>query len=263
MAQRTRVILALAWGFSLTQVEAFSGAAAPTFVHNTRVSRERFIRPLSARKDWEEELSRAQMEGSQKAGPGETVAGAVLGGLLLGPFGALFGASIGSSVGRSNAMNKAREEEMNRIGLSKDMIEAANEVGLALERNMEGLKAVQESYDTQKRLAQRLDEEAEGLYDKAKAAITSGDEESARKYLLQRESVQDKLKTTLINAATARKQVETMEANTAVLEQRATEMDALMRRTVGAKAVQDSGDLGMSLSSSDPLLDQFRDLGID
>eukprot|EP00522_Entomoneis_paludosa_P006276 CAMPEP_0172447640 /NCGR_PEP_ID=MMETSP1065-20121228/6914_1 /TAXON_ID=265537 /ORGANISM="Amphiprora paludosa, Strain CCMP125" /LENGTH=284 /DNA_ID=CAMNT_0013198999 /DNA_START=53 /DNA_END=907 /DNA_ORIENTATION=+ len=218
---------------------------------------------LQAGKDWDRELDRAQEKESLKARPGETVAGAVLGGLLLGPFGALFGASVGASLGRNQAIDQAREEEMKRLGLSKDMLEAAQEVGLALERNMEGLKAVQESFDTQKRLARRIDADAEAIYSKAKEALVAGDEESARKYLLERTNLQEKLKEVLKICATAKQQVEVMQSNTAVLEQRAMEMDALMRRTVGAKAVQDSAESGMSLSRSDPLLDKFRDMGID
>jgi len=219
---------------------------------------------LNARgNDFERDLERAEARESQKGRPGETVAGAVLGGLLLGPFGALFGASVGSAIGKSQATDRAREEEMKRLGLSKEMLDTANEIGVALERNVRGLKAVQESFDTQKRLAQRLDADADDLYEKAKAAMEDGTEDTAREYLLKRNQAQEKLKDVLKACAVAKQQVETMESNTAVLEQRAMEVDGLLRRTVGAKAVQDSAELGMSLPPSDPLMDKFKDLGID
>lgn len=237
-----------------------------------RLSSQRPNKPqLFAGKDWERELEKAQEVEAQKSSPGGTVAGAVLGGLLLGPFGAVFGATLGSSLGRSKAKDRAREEEMKRLGLSQDMLDAARDVGLALERNMEGLEAVRESYSTQKRLAKRLDDDARDAYDKAKDCLSSGDEEGARKYLSDREMINNKLKDVLKTCATAKQQLDTMESNAAVLERRAMEIDALLRRTVGAKAVQDStvssllsSDAStLSLERSDPLLDKFRDMGID
>ena len=67
--------------------------------------------------DLNDDIERA---GRQKAkgGVGETAAGAVLGGLLLGPFGALFGAQIGAKIGAVNAVDKAKKDEMARLGVS-------------------------------------------------------------------------------------------------------------------------------------------------
>ena len=52
-----------------------------------------------------------------------------------------------------------------------------------------------------------------------------------------------------------------MEENAAGLERRAMEIEALLQRSVGASAMQNSDTL--SLSDSDPLLRKFKDLGID
>ena len=195
--------------------------------------------------------------------PGETVAGAVLGSLLLGPFGALFGASVGANIGQKMAEDQARKKELERLGLSPEMLEAAREIGQALSENMEGLKAVKESYETQKRFAERLEIDADSLYTKAKAALESSDEETARKLLLERTNILDKMKEVLKVCATARRQVEVLEENSSILERKATEIDSLLKRTIGAKAVDNSSSLGLSLSNSDPLLDKFRDIGID
>ena len=55
-----------------------------------------------------------------------------------------------------------------------------------------------------------------------------------------------------------------MESNVAALERRAMEVEALLRRTMGAKTLVDtSGANALSLSTDDPLLQKFRDLGID
>lgn len=211
---------------------------------------------------WNEEIdenSRRKASG----GGGETFAGAVLGGLLGGPFGAVFGASVGSSFGARAAQDRARQEEMKRLGLSQDMLDSAQEVGLALEQCMQGLSQVQENLETQQRLARRLDADSETLYDKAKTAMAENNEDTARDLLMQREKVRDRLKQVLENCVKARNQVDKMEANAAELEGRAMEIEALLQRTVGAKAMQNTEDLGLSLRDSDPLLQKFKDMGID
>ena len=58
----------------------------------------------------------------------------ILGGLLGGPFGALFGAQIGASFGAASQINKARKEELQRKGLTPEMLEQANEIGMILKQ---------------------------------------------------------------------------------------------------------------------------------
>jgi hypothetical protein len=229
-------------------------------------------------KDIEEGTRRRVQTGQAGSGTGETVAGAVLGGLLLGPFGALFGASIGSSLGGKNAVAKARQQELERLGITQEMLDSATDIGVALERSLQGLQTVQESLETQQRLARRLDAECNDLYDKAKSFLTSGNEDEARKLLLKRTRVQEQLKQALQNCALAKKQQATLTENAGRLEQRAMEIDTLLRRASGAKAMQDASsalltgatglvddnvDFGLSLRDSDPLLRKFKDMGID
>ena len=57
------------------------------------------------------------------------------------------------------------------------------------------------------------------------------------------------------------RQVAKMEENAATLERRAMEIEALMQRSVGASTLQNTDTL--SLADSDPLLEKFKDLGID
>jgi hypothetical protein len=190
------------------------------------------------------------------------VAGAVLGGLLGGPFGALFGASVGSSMGTQKALDAARQEELQQLGLSQDMLDSANAVGRALTECVQGLEQVQDSLVTQQRLARRFEEDAELLYDKAKACMAE-DEEQARKYLLERETARSRLKEVLVQCVTAKGQVSKMQENATALERRAMEIEALLQRSVGTTALQKSSEFGLSLSPSDPLLDKFKNLGID
>lgn len=247
--------LCLAHGFV---VPSFQSTSPTTVLTSPTVGRTE----LQQSNRWDQEIdenSRRKAAG----GAGETIAGAVLGGLIAGPFGALFGASVGSSFGAKNAVDRARQDEMKRLGLSQDMLDSAQQVGLALEQCMQGLQQVQESLQTQQRLARRLDADSEALYEKAKAAMARNDEEDARKCLLERERVRDHLKEVLGNCVTAKQQVAKMEENAAGLERRAMEIEALLQRTVGATAMQNTEDLGLSLSDSDPLLRKFKDLGID
>lgn len=175
----------------------------------------------------------------------------------------MFGASIGSNIGAKNAADRARKEELARLGITQDMLDSAQEIGLVLQRTNEGLKAIQDSLETQQRFARRLDRDAAELYERAKTLLQSGDEAKARDLLLQRTRVQDKLKQVLKACADERKRLTQMESNIDALERRAAEMDDLLRRSVSAKTMQETSELGLSLDVEDPLLRKFRDLGID
>jgi phage shock protein A len=160
---------------------------------------------------------------------------------------------------------------MERLGISQDMLDMAKEVAAALERSAEGAAAIRDSLETQQRLARRLDAEASALYDRAKMALAENQEEQARKLLLNRQRDLDKLKEVLKSCAEERKRLETMEGNVAALERRAMEVEALLKRTIGAKSQVDSSSAlvgsadgsRFALSSEDPLLQKFRDFGID
>ena len=154
---------------------------------------------------------------------------------------------------------------MERLGISQDMLDMAQDVGVSLEKSIEGMKAVRNSLETQQKLARLLDAESSNLYNKAKESISDSNEELARKLLLERTNVQEKLKKVLINCTEEKGRLQKMEDNISQLERRALEIDMLLRRTVSAKSMQGSADLdlGLSLRSEDPLLQKFKDLGID
>jgi phage shock protein A len=160
-------------------------------------------------------------------------------------------------------MDRARQEEMERMGLSQDILDMARDIGLALENSNEGLQAVQNSLETQQRFAKRLDADVKDLYERAKAAIANADEDLARKLLLERTDLQAKLKKVLISCAEEKGRLKKMEENVAQLQRKAMEVDSLLRRNVSAKTIQDSTDLGLALRSEDPLLQKLRDMGID
>mmetsp|Transcript_41322 Transcript_41322/g.46967 ORF Transcript_41322/g.46967 Transcript_41322/m.46967 type:complete len:282 (-) Transcript_41322:263-1108(-) len=215
---------------------------------------------------------KSRQRASNKGG-GSVAAGAILGGLVGGPFGALFGAAVGGNMGSKNALDRARKEEMEKKGITQEMLDAAEEVGYALEQSMEGMDATKDSLRSQQSLARRLEFDMNNIYDKAKAAMVDGREEDARKLLLQRSKEQDRLKDVLKRCAEEVKRIDVMESNVSALQKRALEIEAILQRAVGAKARQDSADFAdrqlplsdtdFSLSREDPLLEKFKDLGID
>lgn len=258
------LIVCLLHGLPGRQTEAFTPHAPSRYYSTTsKASSLVILQDNKLQRDLE-------MKSRQKAagGMGETVAGAVLGGMLLGPFGALFGAQIGAGFGANNAVDKARKDEMKRLGVTEEMLATAQECGLALERSIEGLQATQDSLQTQQSLARMLDKDATEIYDKAKKALEDGNEERARLLLVQRTQTQDKLKGVLLQCAEAKRRIEQMEDNVAAIERRSKEVESLLQRTVAAKSTQDISpsdlpSVDFALSTEDPLLKKFRDAGIN
>jgi hypothetical protein len=72
-----------------------------------------------------------------------------------------------------------------------------------------------------------------------------------------------------MQCAEEKKRLEKMEQNVKAIERRAMEVDSLLRRTVGAKAIQETAatdsmvGISFSLTAEAPLTQKFRDLGID
>lgn len=143
------------------------------------------------------------------------------------------------------------------------MLDMAKDIGFSLESSMEGIQAIQTSLETQRRLAKLLDQEVNTLYDRAKVALDKSDDDLARKILMERTTVQEKLKKVLIACAEEKRRLEKMQENVAQLERRALEIDALLRRSGSAKMLQNSSEFGLSLRNEDPLLQKFKDIGID
>jgi len=254
------VPLIVVWFLSLNAV---SGFVSPLLSKEAcLISRSTtLLRSNRFDKELEEGAERKALD-KASGGAGETAAGAILGGLVLGPFGALFGASIGSQLGASRAVDKAKKEELARMGVTDEMLESAREMGTTLERGTEGLKATQDSLKTQQNFAKRLESDADSTYAEAKIALESNNEELARGLLLKRTQIQEKLKKTLLGCAEEKKRLAKMQDNVRAIEERAIEMETMLRRNIGAQSLLDSSTQ-FSLADEDPLLQKFRDAGID
>lgn len=200
-------------------------------------------------------------------GMGEIAAGAILGGLLLGPLGALWGASIGANVGSSKRTEQSQRREMERMGITQDMVDMAQELSSNLQRAMEGYNASQDSLRILQSLARRLEEDVQQLQEEAKTSLVQGDDDRARTILVRKKQIMDRWKEALLTCAEENDRLDRMKQNVLALEQRAIEVDALLRRSISAKALlQDSTsttNLNDNLSSDsfqDPLLRKFREL---
>ncbi len=236
----------------------------PPLPKRTQVTATQSCLPqMTRRSDLEDEIEYNSRHKGQGGGAGELAAGALLGGLILGPFGALFGAQLGAQFGAKNAFDRARQEEMERLGITQDMLDAAQEIGLALEQSMEGLKASRNSLDTLQHVARRLEQSMEETYEKARGEIAAGNEGEARNFLMEKQRVQEKLVATLKACAEEKSRYTQLERNVGVLEERANDMETLLRRTVGAKTFQSAALQQLSVREGDLLMQRFRDIGID
>jgi len=251
--------LSITFGFVIQQpsrsIQKFTTSSSITRRLPTHLYRDRYDKELVENA---ERKARQTADGSG----GGAVAGVFIGGLLGGPFGALFGASIGSSIGASKAIDKAKKEELERLGVTNDMLESAKEIGLLLERATEGLRATEDSLITQQKFAKRLEMDANKIYDDAKEALAVGNEDAARDLLLKKNQMQDKLKKTLMNCVEEKQRLSKMQENVSSIEERAFEIESVLKRTIGAKAMLDTSS-DFSLANEDPLLQKFKDAGLD
>jgi hypothetical protein len=219
-------------------------------------------------KEIEEKASiNARVKSLNNNGVGSAAAGAILGGLMGGPFGAMFGASIGNQLGANTAFDKARKDEMQDMGISQQMLDQAKEMGVLLERGMEGLSATEDSLRTQQNFAKRLEQDMARIYSQATAALQDGNEDTAKDLLFKRTQIGEKLKKALMNCVDEKKRLTQMEDNVRAIEERALEMESLLKRSMGAKTLMDTSTAsgngtGFSLAPEDPLLQKFKDAGI-
>jgi len=150
------------------------------------------------------------------------------------------------------------------MGITEDMLTAAREIGSALENANEGLKATQDSLTTQQEFARRLDADAERVYNRAKMALSDKDEDEAKDLLYQRQKINEKLMKSLESCKQEKKRLAQMEDNVRSIEERSIEIESLLRRSIGAKSLQESSDqlLLQDNDFEDPLLKKFKDMGI-
>ena len=190
------------------------------------------------------------------------IGGAVLGGLIAGPFGALWGAQIGGTVGANKRAKLEAQQRLDNMGLSKEVIDGARAVAQEIEEAEQNLMIVQSAEASQQSLLQTLEDSAADAYYAASEALRGGDEAAARTHLEKRQGLLAKINYAKAELAEASDRVAIMQTNMASLKQKATEIEALVARSVATAA-----DMRLQGSSEaeleDPLLRKFRELGED
>jgi len=171
---------------------------------------------------------------------GGAVGGAVVGGMLLGPFGAIFGSQIGSNM----ASRKAATEQLERMGLSRDMIKGAQELMEELQTMEKGAQEVRDAYQNQAQRALQLEQDAEKFYEKAKAAVEAGDDDTAREMLEKRKRAQADLEKQIEQVKLARSRRDQMDGAVEAMARRANEYEQLMKRSMDASAVANAIEQG-------------------
>jgi hypothetical protein len=194
-----------------------------------------------------------------QVGTGELATGAILGGLVLGPLGALFGAQIGARLGAQKAVDRAREAELQRLGITDEMLKEAKEIGFALEQSAQSLIACENSIESQQQYVRILERNMESVTDKAKIEILNGNEEKARLLLMEKQQMKDKMMKALKACVEEKNRKRQIEINIATLEKKALETEAEMRQIVATGSLNEIA----TSPNDDPLLKRFQDLGID
>lgn len=191
------------------------------------------------------------------------IGGAIVGGLLAGPFGAFWGAQLGSSAGTNARAKREQEEQMDRMGLTKEVLEAAQLVAAELAEAEQSLGLVQEAERSQAALVQRLDETMQDMYASAQKALQADDEDGARDILTQRQGVRAKKEAAELELREASKRVAIMQTSVTELAGRATQVEQMMSRSVASRSEINSGSASQPRTASqiyDPLEEKFRDL---
>lgn len=189
------------------------------------------------------------------------IGGAVLGGLVAGPFGALWGAQLGKMMGSGSRERREQKEQLDRMGLSEDVVKLAQETAQDLANAESSLQLVQRAERSQSSLVRQLDDSMSNIYAAAEKALKDGDESAARSFLEQRQSIKLQKVAAQRELDVASQRVASMEASLAQLAVRATKIEQMVSRTVVSKRSLDiSLDDPYSSNIEDPLEGKWRDL---
>lgn len=194
--------------------------------------------------------------------------GAVIGGIIAGPFGMLLGIGAGNSF----ANQKTAETEMQRMGMSKELIAEAQKLAQTLQDAQAASKASVDARETLKQRSLSLDQTYEQLQDRARECLKDGDEDGARAALQDRQKVGKQRDDAVLEFRAARERVERIDRDVSVLKQKVEDFDALILRSARAQQQQQvqgnsfeyevppSVAAEMPLTQQDPLLDRFAKL---
>lgn len=197
-------------------------------------------------------------------GVNPVLGGAVIGGLIGGPFGLLLGIGAGNSL----ANEQAAAKEMEKLGLNKKIIAEAQALAKTLQDAQAASEAALDARETTRLRALSLDKKYEELQEQALEALRGGDDDTARDNLREKAQVETQRSNAVGDFKTARDRCERIDADISVLKGKVEEFDALILRS--ARQAQGGGagsfeyDMPTSLAadapSRDPLLEKFAEM---
>ena len=203
---------------------------------------------------------------------GGAVGGAVLGGLLLGPFGAILGGQFGANLGTDRKRARQEEAALRKQGITPEMVRMVEECAEGLKNAEEALRTARDSQRFILEEASELDAEASELYNMASAAVQSGDDDTARRHLTERKRVQSKLEDAMRRAGEAKERVARVEKSVDTLASQAKKLESILKENMAnaaelnareaAAKFDGAGDAlaGATFEDEDPLEKKFREL---
>lgn len=154
------------------------------------------------------------------------IGGALLGGLALGPFGAILGVSMASSA----AEQRDQEKILASKGITKELLREASTLADTLAEAKIALSLTEDTMTSAKARYKDLGENEESLYEKAKKCLTDQDEDGARAALAMRETVKAQQEQAMSRYRDATVSFERAASNVKMLEGKVFEMESYMNR---------------------------------
>eukprot|EP00854_Cymbomonas_tetramitiformis_P020361 gene20361-24387_t len=208
--------------------------------------------------------------------------GAVLGGLIAGPFGAIWGASVGAGFGGNARAEReaeaAQEAEMKRLGLTPEIAAMAAEAVRDLKEAELALELSIRAFDSQRALCVGLERAAQEAYAAAEEAMAAGKEEDAKASLLRRRALTDELEAATADLSTAERRASRDQDNIKIISQRATQIEEIVKANREGRELPASDYSALynnpartdrwdatvqDYEEEDPLMKQFRKLEED
>lgn len=158
-----------------------------------------------------------QPDDNEKKKVVSTVAGAVIGGALLGPVGAVLGATFGSSSSGNDKKRDTFEEALAALESEERFAQ-------------ESLELVLSVLESEKKRAVNLNREAASLLEQVREALASNKEDDARALLFRKNELTAKCSEALGNAQKRESEEQKIRISIAVIQEKILELRSLRSR---------------------------------
>jgi len=199
---------------------------------------------------------------------GGTLAGAVVGGMLLGPLGMLLGASAGGNLATSGPSVVTRDKKLEALGVDADVRKSVEQSQRDCEEGQSAVQSATRARDSARSFAATLARDRDAAQLAAREAVETGDDDAARTYLASRLSLDDRVARAEDQLTEAQKRLALAAQNLEFFNERARDLEDLVARTIcatddrkrGIDLDDDLDDGASSFAPRDPLLDRFKAL---